>query len=144
MCSTRSTATAWLSTDSTTAPPLPFARLFPAHLLPDDPGQHAPAFGLQQGLGVDTPKQVQEGSDQSGPSRLVAGPEPRAVVTVEILVEQDQVAPVRIVLELGRPAVDRPLPIGIAQKRARQPADNLLRHLEQRHVAARNRSDTAP
>ncbi len=39
----------------------------------------------------------------------------------------------RIVLELGRRAVDRPLPIGIAQERARQAADDLLRHLEQRH-----------
>ena len=76
------------------------------------------------------------GSHQTGPARLVAGAEPRAVVTVEIFVKQDQIAPVRIVLELGRPAVDRPLSIGVAQKRASQPADKLLRHFEQRHVAA--------
>ena len=43
----------------------------------------------------------------------------------------------RIVLELGRPTVDRPLPIGIAQEGARQSAGNLLRHLEQRHVPPR-------
>ena len=117
-------------------PSLILARLFPAHLLPYNPGEHAPAFGLQQGFRVKTPKQVQEGSDQSGPARLVAGPEPRAVVTVEIFVKENQIAPVRIVLELGRPAVHWPSPIGIAQKRARQPADKLLRHLEQRQVAA--------
>jgi hypothetical protein len=108
------------------------ARLFPAHLLPYNPGEHAPAFGLQQGFRVKTPKQVQEGSDQSSPARLVAGPEPGAVVPVEIFVKENQIAPVRIVLELGRPAIDWPLPIGIAQKRAHQPADQLLRHFEQR------------
>ena len=61
-----------------------------------NPGEHAPAFGLQQGFSVDTPEDVQEGSDQSGPARLVAGPKARAVVTVEILVKQNQIAPVRI------------------------------------------------
>ena len=44
----------------------------------------------------------------AGPARLVAGAEPGAVVAVEILVEQDVVAPVRIVLELLGAAVDRP------------------------------------
>ncbi len=74
-------------------------------------------------LGVDAPEQVQQRSDQAGPSGLVAGAEAGAVVAVEVLVEQDQVAPVRIVLELGRAAVDRPPAVGIAQERARQPAD---------------------
>src|ERR1700733_9074423 len=80
--------------------------LFSAHLLPDDPGHYASAFGLQQGLGVDPREQIQEWGNQSGPSRLMAGPKARAIVTVEILVKQDQVAPVWVVLELGRPAVD--------------------------------------
>ena len=82
------------------------------------------------------PKMSRRGATRAGPARLVAGPEPRAVVTVEVLVKQNQIAPMRIVLELGRAAVDRPLSIGIAQKSARQPADKLLRHFEQRHVAA--------
>ena len=49
--------------------------------------------------------------DEAGPPGLVAGAEAGAVVAVEVLVEQDQVAPVRIVLELGacrrRPAAGR-------------------------------------
>ena len=32
--------------------------LFPGYLLPYDPGPHAPAFGLQQGFSVDTPKHI--------------------------------------------------------------------------------------
>ena len=60
---------------------------FSAHLLRYHPGEHVPAFGLQQGFSVDTPKNVQQGGDQSGPARLVASPEPRAVVTVEIFVK---------------------------------------------------------
>ena len=86
-------------------------RFFSADLLPDEPGFNVPAFGLQQGFSVDTPKQVEQGRDQTGPSRLMAGAEPRAVVTVEVLVKQDQIAPMRIVLELGGAAVNRPPPV---------------------------------
>src|SRR6476660_5689738 len=112
---------------------------FSTHLLRYHPGEHVPALGLQQGFSVETTEEIQEGGDQSGPARLVAGAEPRAVVTVTILVKQDQIAPVRIFLKLGRPAVARPVPLGIAQKSAREPADKLLRHFEQRHVSPRTR-----
>jgi hypothetical protein len=52
---------------------LPTLRLFSAHLLPYNPRDHLPAFGFQQGLSVETPKQVQQRRHQSRPSRLVAG-----------------------------------------------------------------------
>ncbi len=39
----------------------------------------------------------------------MAGSQPRAVVAVEIFVEQQQVAPVRVLLEDFKAAVDRPL-----------------------------------
>ena len=84
-----------------TLPCIP-AGLFPAHLLPHEPGGHLPEFELQV-LGVDTPEQVEQARDQPGPPRLVAGAEPRPVVTLEVFIEEDQIAPVRIVLELGRP-----------------------------------------
>ena len=48
---------------------------------------------------------------RAGPARLVARPDPGAVVAVEVLVEQDQVAPVRVGLELLHRPVDRPLPV---------------------------------
>ena len=44
-----------------------------------------PDFHLQV-LGVDTPEQVEKASDQTRPPRLVAGAEPRAVVTVEVFI----------------------------------------------------------
>jgi hypothetical protein len=67
-----------------------------AHLLPDDPGQYASAFGLLHGLGVDARNKVQEWVDQTGPSGLMAGPKADTVVTMD---------PMRIVLELGRPTI---------------------------------------
>src|SRR5882672_9372235 len=45
----------------------------------------------------------------------MTGAETRAVVAVKILVEQQQIAPVRIVLELPRPAVDGP--VAVPQRR---------------------------
>src|SRR5262249_24070182 len=60
----------------------------------------------------------------------------RAVVAVEVFVEEDQVTPVRIVLELTSPAIDRPPSVLIAEESTRQPARDFLRGAEQRHVLA--------
>ena len=51
---------------------------------------------------------------RAGPSGLVAGPNARAIVAMEVLIEEYQVAPVWIGLELLRAAVDRPAPRGLA------------------------------
>src|SRR4030095_7359439 len=90
-----------------------------------------------QVFGVDPPEHVEEDRDGTGPPRLVTGAEPRSVVTVKILIEEDQIAPVRIVLELGGPAVHRSSSAGVPQERAGQPAGELLGHIEERHVSPR-------
>jgi hypothetical protein len=61
-------------------------RRFPAHLLPHEPGESLVALQLQI-FGLDTPEQVEQARDQTGPSRLVAGAEPGSVVTLEVFVE---------------------------------------------------------
>src|SRR5271170_2636076 len=58
---------------------------------------------------------------QRGPAGLVAGAEARAIVTVEMLVEQDGIAPMRIVLKLLRAAEDRPASRAIALENSDQP-----------------------
>ena len=70
------------------------SRRFSADLFSDDPGQYAAALDLEQGPGVDPAEQVHQGGDQGSPSCLVTGAEAGAIVTVEVLVEQDEVAPV--------------------------------------------------
>ena len=67
----------------------------------------------------------------------MTGAQPGAVVAVEVLVEQDMIAPVRIVLERRRAAVDRPVTIRVAQEDPFEAAGDLLRHLEQVHHVAR-------
>jgi hypothetical protein len=59
-----------------------FLGLFSAHLVLYNSVEQALASGLQHAFGIETPEQIKEGSDQAGPARLVAGPAPRAVVTV--------------------------------------------------------------
>src|SRR5205809_176124 len=68
---------------------------------------------------------------RAGPAGLVAGADPRAVVAVEVLVEQDEFAPVRIVLQDRLPAVNRAVPVGVAQERAEEAGAELLGHLVQ-------------
>src|SRR4249920_2252223 len=67
-------------------------------------------------------EQVHAPGDHAGPARLMARAEPRSVVAVEVLVEQDQVPPVGVLLELLGAAVDRAASRGIAQEDARQAA----------------------
>src|SRR5262249_52900063 len=54
-----------------------------------------------------------------------------------VLVEQDQVPPVRILLEELDVAVDRPPPVGPAQEDAGQPPRELHRGLPQREALPR-------
>src|SRR5262245_31808352 len=62
--------------------------------------------------------------DNAGPAGLVAGAEAGAVVAVEVLVEEDVVAPVRVVLELLGAAVDRPTAAGVAPEDRRETIGN--------------------
>ena len=73
-------------------------------------------------LGRRRREQVHQARDDAGPSGLVAGAETGAVVAVEVLVEQEEIAPVRILLELPRAAVDGPPALAVLQEDARQPA----------------------
>jgi hypothetical protein len=66
-------------------------------------------IGLEIGLFADREmfrfegcEQVHNPRDDSRPACLVVGPEPSPVVTMKILVEQQVVAPVRILLKLAR------------------------------------------
>src|SRR5579872_1159548 len=75
--------------------------------------------------------------DQSCPARLVAGTDTCAVITVEVLVEQQEVAPVRVILKCFNAAMNRPQPIFVAQENARQAARQFFRYLVQREQIAR-------
>ena len=71
--------------------------------------------------------------DERGPARLMAGSDASAVVAVEVLVEQNQIAPVRIVLERLDAAEHRTPAILVAQEDARHPARELRGHLAEGH-----------
>src|SRR5271166_707602 len=66
-------------------------------------------------------------------SGLMACTQARAVVTVEVFVEQDVIPPMRIGLELLRAAVYRTPSTLIAQEDPSEPVGDLLAHLEQVH-----------
>ena len=83
-------------------------------------------------------EQSHQGGDDRGPAGLMAGAEAGAVVSVEVLAEQDEVLPVRVLLELLRPAVDRAVPLVIAEEQAGEPVGQLLSHLVEVHVLARS------
>src|ERR1043166_5035994 len=66
------------------------------------------------------PALLQQLRDEPRPAGLVAGSDARAVVAVEVLVEEDQVAPVWVTLKLLGPAVDGTAPGVVAEEDARE------------------------
>src|SRR5581483_103718 len=60
---------------------------------------------------------LQQLGDDAGPSGLVAGADSAAVIAVEVLIEEDQVLPVRILIKIV-PAVNRPAAVQTLQKDA--------------------------
>jgi len=59
--------------------------------------------------------------DEAGPAGLMARAEPRAIIAVEILEEEEAVAPIGIVLETLHPAEDRAASGPIAREERDQP-----------------------
>src|SRR6476661_9002787 len=74
------------------------------------------ALHFEHRLRVDTSEQVDQRGNHAGPTGLVAGAQARSVVAVEVLVEEDQVAPVRILLKRFRTAVDGAVALRIAKE----------------------------
>src|SRR5215469_12663935 len=71
-------------------------------------------------LWIEPCEKIDSSRNDACPSGLMACAETRTVVTMEILVEENVVLPVRIFLKLLRSAVHRALPACIAQKDARE------------------------
>ena len=91
---------------------------------------------LQDTLGIQQAEELDELGHDPGPAGLVAGAQPGAVVAVEVLVEQDVVAPVGIGLELLRAAVDGSPAVLVTQEDPGEPVGDLLAHLEEVHHLA--------
>src|SRR5262245_50492090 len=67
----------------------------------------------------------------------MAGAKARAVVAVEVFVEQDQIAPVRVRLELLRTAVHRPPALFVLEEDIAAPARDLLSYFVEVHLPPR-------
>src|SRR5262249_53868848 len=94
---------------------------------------------LQHLFGRGRGEQVHRSSNDTGPTGLMAGAQAGAVVAMEVLVKQDQVAPVRVVLELLRPTVDRTPAILVLEEDAGASTRDLFSDLIQVHEAAGTR-----
>ena len=79
------------------------------------PSERGLLTNFQCPLGIQKPVELDGLGHQPGPAGLVAGAQPGAVVAVEVLVEEDVVAPVGIGLELLRAAVDGPPAVLVAR-----------------------------
>src|SRR5215471_17635802 len=97
--------------------------------------KHVPDATFEELLGRDGSEQLHDPGNHSGPSRLVACPQPCPVVAMEVLVEEKVIPPMRVGLELLRASVDgAPAPL-VAQEDPRQSLRDLPSHLEEIHHA---------
>src|ERR1700747_1364826 len=106
-------------------------------LLAGHPRCEFPLGDVQRFMGAHAGKQIETAGDHPRPSGLMAGAEARAIVAVEVFVEQDVVIPVRVFLKRLRSAVNRAQSAGITEENARKPASNFLCDFEQGHEFSR-------
>src|SRR5215212_8452411 len=76
---------------------------------------------------------IDERRDQCGPAGLMRGAQPLAGLGVEVLMEEDEIAPVGILLEFAAVAVDRPPAGRVTGEDADQTVRQIIGHLEQCH-----------
>jgi len=70
-------------------------------------------------------------------TRLMAGADAGAVVTMKVFIEQQIVPPVGIALKLFGAAENRPPPVFVAQENADQAISDFVRYFEQVHQDSR-------
>ena len=75
--------------------------------------------------------------DETGPPGLVACPKTRAVISVEVLVEEQVILPMRICLEFLCASVNRPPASLIPKEDPGQPSADFTSYLEQIHPFSR-------
>ncbi len=85
---------------------------------------HRPRPTVQHIAGSHRAEQLDQAGDGPRPARLVTGSQPGTVVTMEVLVEGDQVTPVRVSLELGRPSINRPASLLVPEKIPQRRSDS--------------------
>ena len=88
---------------------------------------------LQHLPGIHHAVKLDELCHKPGPAGLMAGTEPRAVVTMEVFVEKEVVAPVEIGLKFLRAAVNRPAAVPVDQKDPAEAVRDFLGDFEKVH-----------
>src|SRR5512133_455171 len=97
-------------------------------------GRQFPA--LQQLCSIEASEQLAHHCNRPGPPGLMARSQPRTVVAMEIFVEQEQVAPMRVVLEFLRSTIHGAPAMIILQENAGEAVCELPGNLEQVHHPA--------
>ncbi len=102
-------------------------------------GERGLSAHFQHPLGIEEAVKLDEFGNQSGPAGLVTSAEPCTVVSMEVFIEEDVVAPEGITLEFFGAAIDGSPTMLVAQEDPSEPVPDLLAHLEEVHELARPR-----
>src|SRR5689334_23128117 len=93
--------------------------------------------GGEQNLRLHDGEHLHHEGDDPGPTGLVAGADAGAVVAVEVFVKENVVAPVGIVLELARAAIDGSMPVLVFEEDVAKATGDFLGDLEEVELTAR-------
>jgi hypothetical protein len=66
----------------------------------------------------------------------MAGPKAGSIVSMEILIEEDQVSPMRILLKLLRTTIYRPTAVSLLQEETGKSPSEIVCHFEECHQVA--------
>ena len=85
----------------------------------------------------DRAEQLDQPGDRTGPTGLMAGAQTGTVVAMKVLVEHQQVSPVRIALKRRHASVNRSAAAVVSAEDRNETIGDLFGHLEQGHLASR-------
>lgn len=88
---------------------------------------------FQRPLCIEEAVKLDEFGNEPGPAGLVTGAQPGAIVTMEVFIEEDVIAPEGILLELFRAAMGGSSASFVTQENPREPVRDLFTHLEEVH-----------
>ena len=114
-------------------------RSFAVHLLLDHVVYDPSLLSREYIARLYATEEVLQSSDAARPSSLMASPQAGSVVSMEILVEEDQVSPIWILLKFLRTSVYRPTGASVPEEDVRKSSREFVRHLEECHTVTGSR-----
>jgi hypothetical protein len=98
------------------------------------PGESPLLARIEELHGVEASEELDERRHETGPSRLVTGPDRSPRISMEILGENQMIAPVRVALKFSHSTINGAAPFGVPEENTDETSGDFTSHLIEIHL----------